>query len=745
MKKHCSIQALCGCLLAALALMPQAARAQTTLQPGDIAIIGVNRMSNTRVELALVTTVNISSGTTIYLSDYSYVSSGSFDPTVVSNSSAEGAVQWNLTAPLARGTVLMVTITAGSPSVVSGLPGNVATYGALGGWFASVMGAGGDNWLIYQGISHEFPTQFVYGFYNNTSTNFSAGVLSWANMLPNFSFSSALSALPSQLTNGSTAVSLSGLVANGGKHGDFSVYNGTQTGTREVLLSAISNHTNWLSMEPTNTGYRLTSASTGTTNNSLGNPFFGTSFTVGALAPTVSTTAAATIQSTSAVLGGNVSADGGASVSARGIVYSSTDATPTIGEPGVTAVPMGTGTGSFSQTVSSLVLGTTYHFAAYATNSVGTSYGSVSSFAAACNGGLEGGLATNLDQATINISGSGQFITTSSASACRTVALLTPNGASPVSGNVTGRVWVRNTVPYHAGRPFVPRSYELMPAANASTATARVTLNFTQADFDLYNSVPNGADLPMEPTDAAGNIANLRVFKFGGTSSDGSGMPGTYTQAGSLIIDPADNDIVWNASLSRWEVSFNTTGFSGFFIANNDLLLLPITLASFEGSSTPAGNLLTWQTSTEVNAKAIEVERSADGRAFVRIATIPAKGQPASYRYTDATAAGTQYYRLRLVDKDGTAAYSTVLQLSSSSGAATAGLQLYPNPVRQQVQLRTTLRQGTVVLFNAQGVPVWQQQWQQGQLINVPALPAGRYQLQLSSGSQRLQVPLIKL
>jgi hypothetical protein len=422
-------------------------------------------------------------------------------------------------------------------------------------------------------------------------------------------------------------------------------------------------------------------------------------------------------------------------------VYSSTDATPTIGEPGVTQVAIGTGTGSFSQTITGLALGTTYHVAAYATNTAGTAYGTVSSFAAACNAALEGGLATNEENAGINMGSSSQTIATGG-TACRTIALLSPWGAQPVAGTVNAKVWVRNTVPYHAGRPFVPRSYEITPTNNASTATARVTLYFTQADFDQYNSVPNGADLPMEPTDAAGNIANIRVFKFGGTSADGSGMPGSFTQAGSLIIDPDDNDIVWNASRSRWEVSFNTTGFSGFFLANNDLLLLPITLAAFEGSSSPAGNLLTWRTSTEVNAKAIEVQRSADGRAFASIASIPAKGQPANYRYTDASASGTLYYRLRLVDKDGTAAYSQVLQLSS--GAAITGLQLFPNPARQQVQLRTALRQGTVTIYNAQGVLLRQLPWQQGQLIEVQSLPAGRYQLQLSNGSQRLQVPLLK-
>ena len=64
--------------------------------------------------------------------------------------------------------------------------------------------------------------------------------------------------------------------------------------------------------------------------------------------------------------------------------------------------------------------------------------------------------------------------------------------------------------------------------------------------------------------DATGK-ANLRIEKRPGTSSDGSGLPGTYTGT-AVTIDPDDANIVYNTSLSRWEVSFATTGFSGFFV-----------------------------------------------------------------------------------------------------------------------------------------------------------------------------------
>jgi len=96
--------------------------------------------------------------------------------------------------------------------------------------------------------------------------------------------------------------------------------------------------------------------------------------------PTVTTTAASSISTTSATLGGNVTSDGGAAVTERGVVYSTTDDTPTIGEAGVTKDANGSGTGAFFESIGSLDVNTTYYYNAYATNSEGTSYGIASSF-----------------------------------------------------------------------------------------------------------------------------------------------------------------------------------------------------------------------------------------------------------------------------------------------------------------------------------------------------------------------------
>jgi hypothetical protein len=89
-------------------------------------------------------------------------------------------------------------------------------------------------------------------------------------------------------------------------------------------------------------------------------------------APILSTTAISSIGLTSASSGGNVTSDGNATVTARGVCWNTTGS-PTISD---SKTSDGSGTGSFTSSITGLSLGTDYYVRAYATNSVGTGYGS---------------------------------------------------------------------------------------------------------------------------------------------------------------------------------------------------------------------------------------------------------------------------------------------------------------------------------------------------------------------------------
>lgn len=189
-----------------------------------------------------------------------------------------------------------------------------------------------------------------------------------------------------------------------------------------------------------------------------------------------------------------------------------------------------------------------------------------------------------------------------------------PNSVN-YTGSVTAKVWVQTTPPLH----YVKRHYQITPTDNAANATAQVTLYFTQEDFDRFND-NNMVKLPIGPTDAAGYKANLLVEKRSGSSTDNTGLPGSYPGS-TQTINPNDANIVWNAAYSRWEVSFTVTGFSGFFI-KTQTTALPVGFGHISAIVKNGDLLVNFATLTEQNNDRFIIEASADGKNFKAIGTL---------------------------------------------------------------------------------------------------------------------------
>ncbi len=95
------------------------------------------------------------------------------------------------------------------------------------------------------------------------------------------------------------------------------------------------------------------------------------------VAPIIGSNIAVTaITTTTAMSGGNITSDGGASVTARGVCWS-TSTNPTTAS---SKTIDGSGTGMFTSSITGLIGSTAYYMRVYATNSVGTSYGTEVSF-----------------------------------------------------------------------------------------------------------------------------------------------------------------------------------------------------------------------------------------------------------------------------------------------------------------------------------------------------------------------------
>jgi uncharacterized protein (TIGR02145 family) len=134
---------------------------------------------------------------------------------------------------------------------------------------------------------------------------------------------------------------------------------GTGTGTFASTLTPLT----------PGTTYYVRAYATNSAGTAYGNELQFTTSPI--VVATITTTAATSITQTTAVSGGNITANGGGSVTARGVCYGTT-LNPTITG---TKTSDGTGSGSFTSSLTALTPGTTYHIRAYATNSAGTAYG----------------------------------------------------------------------------------------------------------------------------------------------------------------------------------------------------------------------------------------------------------------------------------------------------------------------------------------------------------------------------------
>jgi hypothetical protein len=355
--------------------------------------------------------------------------------------------------------------------------------------------------------------------------------------------------------------------------------------------------------------------------NSQGTSYGADEPFVTAIAPTVTTAAASSITSTSAVLGGNVTDVGTLGVLARGVVYSTTNTTPTTNDTNV-LIANGGSTGPFSQTVSGLVPGTTYYARAYALNtpySSGTGYGSTVTFtttsnaptvtsltstagtsgsttgttplpfsvtfSAAVTGFSTSGIVVTNGTVTSGPSGSGTtytFVVTPTTSGTATTVTIAANAAQDATG--TGNV---------ASAPY---SLTYAAPVTASTWTGAIST-------DWYTAGNWTAGVPTNNIDASIPVVSSR----------------NYPVIGSNIASARNLTLNSGATLTQtggtFDVRANWTSNGTFSATGGTVLLGTTTLANIYGSS----NTRFWNLTT--GASGAQLSTSA-GTSIQRVVTL---------------------------------------------------------------------------------------------------------------------------
>ena len=230
------------------------------------------------------------------------------------------------------------------------------------------------------------------------------------------------------------------------------------------------------------------------------------SFTMLSLPPTVSTTPPSHITATTAQGGGNVSSDGGAAVTVRGVCVSK-NPNPTTADDHTSD---GSGTGTFTSSLTGLTPGETYHVRAYATNKNGTAYGMELTF-------TEGSLPPTVSTASV---------TNITSTTARGGGSVSDDGGTTVTQR--GVCWSRNANPTTADDHtsdgsgtgiFASNINGLTPGASYHVRAYATNSNGTAYGMDL--TFDSGSSKPTVSTAPATHITSTTAQGGGNVSSDG--------------------------------------------------------------------------------------------------------------------------------------------------------------------------------------------------------------------------------
>ena len=190
---------------------------------------------------------------------------------------------------------------------------------------------------------------------------------------------------------------------------------------------------------------------------------------------------------------------------------------------------------------------------------------------------------------------------------------------------------------------------------------------------------------PVPPQAHAGadsSISNILTnYSLNGQANDPNGLLMNFKW--TKVLGPTMGTIsnptglqtsVTGLSMGTYLFELKVTNSLGFvakdtLIINNGLAVLPVILTEFSAKMKDRSNvLLQWKTTSEVNSDYFLIEKSFNGLTFSETARISSKAVGsfgASYAYTDLfSEIGVNFYRLKLVDKDGQSAYSKVVSVT---------------------------------------------------------------------------------
>jgi hypothetical protein len=239
------------------------------------------------------------------------------------------------------------------------------------------------------------------------------------------------------------------------------------------------------------------------------------------------------------------------------------------------------------------------------------------------------------------------------------------------ANNVTAKYFNANpkadldaNIPANSGLTDISDREYWFITSNSSNGL-RISLSYNRPNFPTSIESPSSSQYYFMDDPRRRNMLTVAGWRSGAGWSNRNGNDPPQINAETRII-------TGTGSLSNNEF---------FTIASRGVAPLPVKLVSFSAQYVDGQVQLKWQSAEEKNTSHFEIEKSADGKLFSALLTKKAQGNSAalvSYNALDNSPLnGTSYYRLKMVDLDGTFEYSKMVAVSAESELL---VRAYPNP-----------------------------------------------------------------
>jgi hypothetical protein len=306
-----------------------------------------------------------------------------------------------------------------------------------------------------------------------------------------------------------------------------------------------------------------------------------------------------------------------------------------------------------------------------------------------------------------------------------------------------GEVWVAKVDnngglqwKYAFGGTLNDEGYSITPTSDGGVAIAGHTFS-NDGDVTVHYGATTSSDYWVLKLSAAGSLQWQK--SYGGTNVD---------QAGAIVQLSNGSYLITGATLSNDQDVSGNHGAADYWTLQLGQSVLPVKLSLFNAVRDGKVNLLHWRAESEVNLASYEVQRSKDGTTYNVIGTVTAGAFDYSYR-DESPLKGINFYRLKMLDKDGRSEYSAVRTVSNEKNIT---VMIYPNPVMDKaildinVSASVTLYYevvnsiGEILIKNNVVLPAGTNR----QFIDMQHLPKGSYLLRVAAANEHITIPVVK-